>query len=79
VGCGPDMVRPWVTGMIYPLGRVEILASIMKDIASDGARLTHMGRMARLTAQDYSVSSAVQGVLHALQATVGAKEAVCMQ
>jgi glycosyltransferase involved in cell wall biosynthesis len=79
VGCGPDMVRPWMTGMIYPLGKVEILASIMKDIASDGARLTHMGRMARLTAQDYTVSSAVDGVLQALGAAVSSNEAVCLQ
>lgn len=79
VGCGPDMVRPWATGMIYPLGDVEILVGVMKDLASDAARLTDMGSKARLTAQNYSVSSAVEGVLHALHATVGATETVCLQ
>jgi glycosyltransferase involved in cell wall biosynthesis len=79
VGCGPDMVRPGTTGMIYPLGKIEILAGMMKDLASDPARLSEMGRMARLTAQYYSASSAVEGVLHALHATVGRTEAACMQ
>ncbi|HEX6823773.1 MAG TPA: glycosyltransferase family 4 protein [Candidatus Sulfotelmatobacter sp.] len=79
VGCGPDMVRPGATGMIYPLGDVEILVAVMKDLASDAARLSDMGRMARLTAQNYKVSNAVEGVLQALRATVGAREAVCLQ
>ena len=79
VGCGPDLVRPGATGMIYPLGDVEILFRVMKDLASDAARLSDMGRMARLTAQNYTVTNAVEGVLRALQATVGPREAVCLQ
>ena len=38
-----------------------------------------MGRKAQSHLKNYSVQAAVEGVLHALQATVGAREAVCMQ
>jgi glycosyltransferase involved in cell wall biosynthesis len=79
VGSGPDMVRPWTTGMIYPLGGVEALAAVMKDFASDATRLSDMGKMARLTAQRYSVSNAVKGVLQALTAVVPSREALCLQ
>ena len=44
VGSGPDMVRPWATGMIYPLGQIEALAAVMKDFASDTARLRENGK-----------------------------------
>ncbi|OLE11587.1 MAG: hypothetical protein AUG89_09415 [Acidobacteria bacterium 13_1_20CM_4_56_7] len=79
VGSGPDMVRPWDTGVIYPLGEIEILAGVMKELASDAARLSDMGKMARLTAHYYTVSSAVDGVLQALGTAVSSREAVCMQ
>jgi glycosyltransferase involved in cell wall biosynthesis len=77
VGSGPDMIRPGATGMIYPLGDIEALAGVIEDFASDAARLRRMGKMARLTAQRYSVSSAVDGVLQALGAP--STEAVCLQ
>jgi glycosyltransferase involved in cell wall biosynthesis len=79
VGSGPDMIHPGTTGIIYPLGNVEALAGVIEDFASNAARLRHMGKMASLTAQRCSVSSAVDGVLQALDALVPRTEPVCMQ
>ena len=77
VGCGPDMIRPWTTGSIYPMGNLEKLAAAMKEFASHPLRLAYMSKMARLTVQKYSVKSAVEGVLESLAATVGAAETIC--
>jgi len=77
VGCGPDLIRSWTTGMTYPLADVEALAAVMNRFASDPVRLAQMSKMARLTAQKYSVQSAVEGVLQALTVSVGAGEPIC--
>jgi glycosyltransferase involved in cell wall biosynthesis len=79
VGCGPDMIHPWRTGITYPVGDVNILAALMKGFASDPTRRRYMNQMAGLTAKQYSVKSAVDGVLLSLEATVTAREAVCRQ
>jgi|GraSoiStandDraft_5_1057265.scaffolds.fasta_scaffold27893_2 glycosyltransferase involved in cell wall biosynthesis len=78
VGCGPDMIRPWVTGLRFPVGDVESLAAAMNQFDSDPARFAYMSKMARATAEKCSVTSAVEGVLLSLNATVAAKEAVCV-
>jgi len=79
VGCGPDLVMGHDTGVIFPHGNVAALASAMANMAANPAQSTEMGRKAQSHLKKYSVQGAVQGVLHALQATVGATEAVCVQ
>lgn len=79
VGCGPDLVIAHETGIIYPHGNVATLSSAMVDMAADPAQAAEMGHKAQSHLKKYSVQAAVEGVLHALQATVGSREAVCLQ
>jgi glycosyltransferase involved in cell wall biosynthesis len=80
VGCGPDLVTAHDTGVIFPHCDVAALASAMVSMAAHAAQSAEMGRKAQSQVlKDYSVQGAVEGVLHALRATVGARETVCMQ
>ena len=79
VGCGPDLVEEHETGLIFPHGNVGALSSAMVNVAANPAQSAEMGRKAQTRLKKYSVQAAVQGVLHALQTTVGATEAVCLQ
>jgi glycosyltransferase involved in cell wall biosynthesis len=79
VGCGPDLVIAHETGLIYPHGNVAALSSAMLNMAASPAQSAEMGHKAQRHLNEYSVQAAVDGVLHALQATVGSSEAVCLQ
>jgi glycosyltransferase involved in cell wall biosynthesis len=79
VGCGPDLVMAHETGVIFPHGNVAALTSAMVNMAANAALSAEMGRKAQSQLKKYSVGTAVEGVLHALRATVGAGEAVCLQ
>jgi glycosyltransferase involved in cell wall biosynthesis len=79
VGCGPDLVMAHETGVIFPHGNVAALSSAMVNMAANSAQSAEMGRKAQGHLNAYSVQAAVEGVLRALQATVGAREAVCLQ
>ncbi len=79
VGCGPDLVMAHETGVIFPHGNVAALSSAMVNMAANPGQSAEMGRKAQSHLKSYSVQAAVEGVLQALQATVGAREAVCAQ
>ena len=79
VGCGPDLVVAHETGVIFPHGNVAALSSAMANMAGNPAKSAEMGRKAQRHLKNYSVQGAVEGVLHALQATVGARETACVQ
>jgi glycosyltransferase involved in cell wall biosynthesis len=79
VGSGPDLVIAHETGVIFPHGNVAALSSAMVNMAADPAQTAEMGRKAQSHLKKYSVQAAVEGVLHALQATVGEREAVCLE
>jgi len=68
VGCGPDLVKPGVTGMIFPFGDTSGLAHCLTDLASDRERLLGMGHQAQLHLQSYSVDRAIEGTLQAIEA-----------
>ena len=79
VGCGPDLVLAHKTGVIFPHGNVAGLSSAMVSLAASPVQSAEMGRKAQNHLKQYSVQKAVEGVLHALRATVGTREAACMQ
>jgi glycosyltransferase involved in cell wall biosynthesis len=78
VGCGPDLVLPEETGLIFPHGNVTALSSAMIKMAANPLRAAEMGRNAHSRLARYSLRAAVDGVLHALEAAVGASEAPCL-
>ena len=79
VGCGPDLVTAEQTGLIFPHGNVSALSASMVNMARDPVRLTQMGHEAQKRLQRYSLEVAVDGVLQALEFSVNAREAVCVQ
>lgn len=66
VGCGPDLVEPGVTGAVFPLGNVALLADgIEKVLALDRAR-TRRALAERM--ETYSPARAAQGIAGAASA-----------
>jgi glycosyltransferase involved in cell wall biosynthesis len=78
VGCGPDLVLPQETGLIFPHGNVMALSSAMIKMAANPLQTAEMGRNAHNRLARYSLKAAVDGVLQALEATVGARETLCL-
>jgi len=69
VGCGPDLVIPHETGSIFPVENVEALANSMLGLAANPTRMISMGITARGRLKNYSIKSAVDGVIESLAAT----------
>jgi glycosyltransferase involved in cell wall biosynthesis len=70
VGCGPDLVIPQKTGSIFPLGDVDALAASMLQLTENPERLISMGIDARSRLMNYSVETAVDGIIESLAATL---------
>jgi glycosyltransferase involved in cell wall biosynthesis len=70
VGCGPDLVIPGKTGAIFPLGDVDALANSMLELAGNPERMISMGLEARTRLRNYSVETAVDGIIQSLAATL---------
>ena len=78
VGCGPDLVLPEETGIVFPHCNVPALAASMVRLARNPAHIAAMGRNAHDRLQSYSVEAAVEGVLQSLAATLGPAESPCV-
>jgi glycosyltransferase involved in cell wall biosynthesis len=70
VGCGPDLVIPQETGSIFPLGDVDALANSMLELAGNPQRMISMGLEAQSRLRNYSIETAVDGIIQSLAATV---------
>ena len=66
VGCGPDLVLPDKTGVVFPLGNVSALAASMVRLARNPTQLALMGANANARLSSYSIRVAVEGVLQSL-------------
>jgi len=73
VGCGPDLIVPGETGMIFPLGNIAALAESMKDSVREPERLTSMGENARQTIKGHSVEVAVNALVQCLEIISGGR------
>jgi len=78
VGSGPDLISPGETGFTFPYGNVPALSASMLRIAGNPAQLAAMGVNANCRLRRYSLQVAVEGVMQALTATVGAREEICV-
>jgi glycosyltransferase involved in cell wall biosynthesis len=68
VGCGPDLVRDGETGLRYPCGDVEALASALAVLAADPEGRARRGRAAQELVAQYSIARAVEGTARAVEA-----------
>jgi glycosyltransferase involved in cell wall biosynthesis len=73
VGAGPDMVVPDKTGAVFKLGDTRGLAGEMVSAISKPHVLTGMGNHARNMAENYSVRSATDALLEAVEVTTNAR------
>ncbi len=72
VGCGPDLVEPGVTGLIFPYGDCAALAESMRVLAGDRNKAGQMGQAARKRVSErYSPGLALAGTVAALRAAAG--------
>jgi|ERR1700722_10288192 len=78
VGCGPDLVLPEETGIIFPHCNVPALAASMVKLARNPAHIAAMGRNAHDRLRSYSVEAAVEGVLQSLAVTLAPAESPCV-
>jgi len=69
VGAGPDMVIPNETGAVFKLGDSADLATEMVSAISRPQLLKEMGNHARNMAENYSVRSATDALLNAVEVT----------
>jgi glycosyltransferase involved in cell wall biosynthesis len=70
VGCGPDLVIPQKTGVVFPVGDVDALANSILQLAGNRERMISMGIDARSRLMRYSVETAVDGIVESLAATL---------
>ena len=68
-----DLVRPGVTGGIFPCGDVEALAELLRKILGDSAQCRQMSENARLQMATWSPSEYVTGVVNAVESAVTAR------
>lgn len=68
VGCWPDLIRPGVTGEVFPFGDTAALADCMCSMAATPDRLLEMGRDAQAhVLANYTVERAAEGALAAVR------------
>jgi glycosyltransferase involved in cell wall biosynthesis len=67
VGCGPDLVTAGETGQIFPVGDWRALARILVSYASSRDLVTSHSQAARHRVSGYSVSSAVENTIKAIE------------
>ena len=70
VGCGPDLVKPHVNGLIFPAGDVAALAAALGDALADPARLAVWGEKGREIISQYSYKHATHGLKKAVASVV---------
>jgi len=67
VGCGPDLVLSGQTGAIFPSGDIDALARQVSTYATDRTIAPRQGEAARERIQKYSLESAVDGTMTAVE------------
>lgn len=67
VGCGPDLVRPRVNGLIFPAGDIAALAGALREALADPERLHAWGRQSREIIQGYDYAHAAAGLRAAME------------
>jgi len=77
VGCGPDLVRPDETGMIFPAGDLNALADAMSDYVEHPALIRAHGRNARELISRYSIEAATEGTVSAVLSLTTARATAC--
>ncbi len=73
VGAARDLIAPGKTGFLFPCGDVEVLASVLREVATDRARLERISQAARERMATWSFRENVQGTVDAVERAVHRK------
>ena len=74
VGAGRDLVKQGKTGFVYPCGDIDVLAAILQQAATDGAKLREMGRAARARMDSWSPRENIDQTIAAVARAVSRVE-----
>jgi glycosyltransferase involved in cell wall biosynthesis len=70
VGCGPDLVRPGVTGEVFPMGNVEALANAIGHVREAKNAGHDFASACRARVEQYSYLAATTGLVAACESVV---------
>jgi glycosyltransferase involved in cell wall biosynthesis len=72
VGCAPDLIEKGRTGYVFPVGRTEVLAEKLSQLASAHQAGIDFPRARKPILTKYSVESAISGTVACLRAVTTA-------
>jgi len=67
VGARFDLVRSGETGFVFPMGNLEILAALLKELLPSQERLRQLGEIARNRMIDWSPEKNIEGLIRAIE------------
>ena len=67
VGAARDLIAPGKTGYLFPCGDVDALASVLREVATDRARLARISQAARERMATWSFRENVQATVDAVE------------
>lgn len=73
VGARFDLVRPGETGLVFPYGDVQTLASIFEDVLPDLERLHRLGQNARALMETWSPRQSIEAFVYAIEKATSLK------
>lgn len=71
VGCAPDLIRPGVTGNIFPASDITALVSVLSQLLEEKSRGRDFAAECRRVASRYSYSVATAGLVAAARSLTG--------
>ncbi len=74
VGSGRDLIDGHDTGFVYPVGDLEALANILRQVLPDRERLRLMGDAARQRMETWSFREHIEGLIMAVEKAAQCKE-----
>lgn len=74
VGARFDLIEGQGTGLVYPMGDVDALAKILREVLPDGERLHRMGEAASFRMQTWSPNEKIGSLLRAVEQAVYLKQ-----
>lgn len=73
VGARFDLVRERETGYVFPMGNIDALAALLRELLPFKEKLHQMGSLARKRMADWSPKQNIEGVIHAIQVAMRGK------
>jgi len=66
VGAGYDLISPGQSGLIFPCGNVDVLASMLSKLLRDPRRVRCMGKAARKRMETWSPTQNIEALVQAV-------------